>query len=93
MLEKIEKVAACACVSVMAVLVFANMFFQSLGKSWRAVILAICRQGLYIPIVYLMTHQFGLAGLELTQASADLLAFTLSAAVMLHYFKTEFGKE
>lgn len=76
-----------------AVLVFANMFFQSLGKSWRAVILAICRQGLYIPIVYLMTHQFGLAGLELTQASADLLAFTLSAAVMLHYFKTEFGKE
>jgi putative MATE family efflux protein len=76
-----------------AVLVFANMFFQSLGKSWRAVILAICRQGLYIPIVYLMTHQFGLAGLELTQASADLLAFALSAAVMLHYFKTEFGKE
>ena len=76
-----------------AVLVFANMFFQSLGKSWRAVILAICRQGLYIPLVYLMTNRFGLPGLELTQASADLLAFALSAAVIAHYFKTEFGKE
>lgn len=76
-----------------AVLVFANMFFQSLGKSWRAVILAICRQGLYIPLVYLMTNRFGLTGLELTQASADLLAFLLSAGVIVHYFKTEFGKE
>ena len=76
-----------------AVLVFANMFFQSLGKSWRAVILAICRQGLYIPMVYLMTSQFGLTGLEMTQASADLLSFLLSAGVIAHYFKTEFGKE
>lgn len=76
-----------------AVLVFANMFFQSLGKSWRAVVLAICRQGLYIPLVYLMTGRFGLTGLELTQASADLLAFALSAGVIAHYFKTEFGRE
>ena len=76
-----------------AVMVFSNMFFQSLGKSWRAVILAICRQGLYIPLVYLMTACFGLAGLERTQAVSDLLAFTLAASVTGHYFKTEFGKE
>ena len=76
-----------------AVMVFSNMFFQSLGKSWRAVILAICRQGLYIPLVYLMTDCFGLAGLERTQAVSDLLAFTLAASVTGHYFKTEFGKE
>lgn len=76
-----------------AVLVFGNMFFQSLGKSWRAVLLAICRQGLYIPLVYLMTACFGLTGLERTQAVSDLLAFAVSATVFLHYFKTEFGKE
>lgn len=76
-----------------AVLVFANMFFQSLGKSWRAVVLAVCRQGLYIPLVYLMTSRFGLTGLEQTQAAADLLAFVLSAGVMLHYFGMEFGRE
>lgn len=76
-----------------AVMVFGNMFFQSLGKSWRAVLLAICRQGLYIPLVYLMTARFGLTGLEQTQALSDLLAFLLSAAVVAHYFKTEFRKE
>ncbi len=76
-----------------AVLVFANMFFQSLGKSWRAVLLAVCRQGLYIPLVCFMTARFGLPGLECTQATADLLAFVISACVMLHYFKMEFGKE
>ena len=76
-----------------AVMVFANMFFQALGKSWRAVVLAICRQGLYIPLVYLMTGRFGLPGLERTQAASDLLAFAVAAVVLLHYFKTEFGKE
>lgn len=76
-----------------AVLVFANMFFQSLGKSWRAVLLAVCRQGVYIPLVCLLTARFGLPGLECTQAAADLIAFLLSAAVILHYFRTEFGKE
>ena len=83
----------CLTLPLGAVLVFANMFFQSLGKSWRAVLLAICRQGLYIPLVYLMTGRFGLSGLESTQAVADVLSFVLSASVILHYFKTEFGKE
>lgn len=83
----------CLTLPLGAVLVFANMFFQSLGKSWRAVILAVCRQGLYIPLVYLMTGCFGLTGLERTQAVADLLAFLLSAGVMVHYFKLEFGRE
>ena len=76
-----------------AVLVFANMFFQSLGKSWRAVLLAVCRQGVYIPLVCLLTARFGLPGLECTQAVADLIAFLLSASVILRYFRTEFGKE
>lgn len=83
----------CLTLPLGAVLVFANMFFQSLGKSWRAVILAVCRQGLYIPLVYLLTSRAGLAGLERSQACADLLAFLLSAGVMAHYFKTEFGAE
>lgn len=83
----------CLTLPLGAVAVFSNMFFQSLGKSWRAVLLAVCRQGLYIPLVYLMTACFGLTGLERTQAASDLAAFILSASVILHYFKTEFGKE
>jgi putative MATE family efflux protein len=76
-----------------AVLTFANMLFQSLGKSFRATVLAVCRQGLYIPLVFVLASQFGLTGLEVTQAVADLLAFVISAAIMGHYFLREFGKD
>ncbi len=83
----------CLTLPLGAVLVFANMFFQSLGKSWRAVMLAICRQGLYIPLVFFMAGRAGLAGLEWTQAVCDLMAFAFSASVILLYFKREFGRE
>lgn len=35
----------CVSLPLAAVLVFANMLFQSLGKSWRASLLALCRAG------------------------------------------------
>lgn len=76
-----------------AVLAFSNMLFQSLGKSWRATLLAICRQGLFIPLVYLLRWRFGLTGLEATQPVADLLAFLFAASVMLHYFLREFDRQ
>ena len=75
-----------------SVAVFSNMFFQSMGKSWRATILAISRPGLLIVMSYLLTGLFGLSGLVWAQAAADLLAFVLSAAVMLRYFKYEFDQ-
>lgn len=76
-----------------AVLVFSNMLFQSLGKSWRATILAICRQGLAIPMVFFLSWRFGLSGLEATYALADLVSFVFSAGILSHYFLREFGKE
>lgn len=76
-----------------AVLTFANMFFQSLGKPVRATVLAVCRQGLFIPLVYFLSWRYGLTGLEITYAVADLLAFAISGTIMLHYFKYEFGQE
>lgn len=81
----------CLTLSLGAVNIFANMFFQSLGKSWRASLLAVFRHGVYIPIVFLLSACFGLVGLECAQAVADLLAFLLAAVIILHYFKTEFG--
>lgn len=83
----------CVTLPLTAVLTFSNMLFQSLGKSIRATILAICRQGLYIPLVYLLSWRFGLTGLELTQAVGDLLGFLISASIISHYFLREFGKE
>ena len=78
----------CISLPLAAVLVFANMLFQSLGKSWRASLLALCRQGMFfIPLVYLLPMHFGLLGLEVTQ-----IAFLVSAAFLLHYFRREFDR-
>lgn len=83
----------CVSLPLAAVLVFANMLFQSLGKSWRASLLALCRQGMFfIPLVYLLPMCFGLLGLEMTQMCSDLIAFLVSAAFLLHYFRREFDK-
>ena len=75
------------------VMVFSNMLFQSLGKSGRATVLAICRHGLYIPLVFLMAGNFGLFGLEISQSIADTLTFLVSAIIMLHFFRSEFRQE
>lgn len=84
----------CVSLPLAAVLVFANMLFQSMGRSWRASVLAICRQGLFfIPLVFLLPRLFGLTGLEMTQMVSDLIAFVCSGAVMLHFFRTEFRRE
>ena len=83
----------CFTLPLMAVLTFANMFFQSLGKSGRATVLAICRQGVLIPLAFILPWQFNLTGLEITQAASDLVAFLVSGSIMLHYFLKEFGKE
>jgi len=83
----------CISLPLAAVLVFANMLFQSLGKSWRASLLALCRQGMFfIPLVYLLPMHFGLLGLEVTQMCSDLIAFLVSAAFLLHYFWREFDR-
>ena len=84
----------CITLPLGAVLVFANMLFQSVGKYWRASLLAVSRQGLFfIPLVFLLPAKFGLTGLELTQATSDLIAFVVSASMLLYYFLREFRRE
>jgi len=55
-----------------------NMFFQVLGKTVRAVIAAVARQGLFfIPLILLLPRLFGLAGIQLAQPVGDVLTFIL----------------
>ena len=76
-----------------AVLVFANMLFQSMGCSWRAALLAVCKQGLcFIPVVLILAEQLGLQGLEMSQMIADLITAVISGGALLHFFVFQFGK-
>lgn len=56
-----------------------NMLFQNIRMTFPATLLAIGRQGLFfIPAVLVLPRFFGLQGVEMTQAVADVCTFLLS---------------
>ncbi len=83
----------CLTLPLSPLMMFTNMLFQSLGKSGRASFLAMFRQCIFIPLVFFLSSQFALTGLELTQATADLLAAAATAVFLTQYFRREFWKE
>ncbi len=83
----------CLTLPLGAVNIFANMFFQSLGKSFRASLLAVFRHGCFIPAVYLLSGWLGLTGLEISQSVADVLAFAVAVVITGACLATEFRTE
>jgi len=66
-----------------------NMLFQSLGRSKTALFLAACRSGLFfIPTLVILSGLFGLAGIEISQAVADVLAAVVTLPIVVSYLKT-----
>ena len=56
--------------------VMSNMMLQTIGKTGSATFMAMARQGIFfIPLIYLLSHCFGLVGVQMTQSVADCLAF------------------
>ena len=72
---------------LMAVVTMSNMLFQTTGKTVRATLLAIARQGLtFIPCVLLLPRLLTPAiwGVYLAQPAADLVTFLMAVPMMLH---------
>lgn len=70
------------------VLVTANMLFQSIGKSVRASLLSMCRQGIYfIPLILILPKTIGLLGVELCQPISDVLTFLTSLPLLISFLK------
>lgn len=64
--------------------VMSNMMAQNLGRVFRASFLAMARQGLlFIPCVLILTHFFGMFGVQISQAIADLLTFFITVPMMM----------
>ena len=56
-----------------------NMMLQTIGKSFRASLLAMSRQGLFfIPAVLLLPALIGIQGVEIAQPIADVCSFVLA---------------
>lgn len=56
-----------------------NMLFQNIRMTFKSTLLSIGRQGMFfLPSLWTLPLVFGLSGVEMTQAVADLLTFALS---------------
>ena len=76
----------CCTLITIPVCVCANMLFQSIGLAGRASLLACLRSGvLFIPVLLLLAHFFGLRGIALAQPAADVLAMLISLPFLLGF--------
>ena len=73
-------------------LTMSNMMSQSIGYGFRATLLAISRQGLFlIPVLLIAAHFLGLLGIQLAQPVADIATLVLTLVIIRGIFK-EFNK-
>ena len=68
-----------AALPLMGTSVPSNMMLQSIGKGVKASITSAARSGIFfIPLILILPRMFGLFGVEITQAVADVFAFALT---------------
>ncbi|MCM1424947.1 MAG: MATE family efflux transporter, partial [bacterium] len=63
-------------------IIMCNMMLQSIGKGVKASIVSSARQGIFfLPLIAVLPHFFGLAGVEVCQAVSDVCALTVSIPI------------
>ena len=68
-----------AALPLLAFTVITNMMLQSTGKGVKASITSSARSGIFfIPLILILPSLFGLTGVEITQACADVLTVFIS---------------
>jgi Na+-driven multidrug efflux pump len=79
--------AQCIAMLFMPFSTITNMTFQSIGKSWTATFLSSLRQGIFfLPLIILLPDYIGLAGVQYTQAIADVLTFLVCIPFVIVFF-------
>lgn len=82
-----------AVLPLLATSILTNMMLQASGKGIKSSITSSARNGIFfIPLILILPHFFGLAGVEMTQAWADVLTFLLAVPMAyseLKHMKTD----
>ncbi len=73
---------------LVSTIVLTNMLMQTIRKPVRANLVAAARSGLFfIPLIFLLPHFFGLLGVEMCQAWADVCSFSMAVPIAWSAFK------
>lgn len=76
--------AQCVTIPLMGFVIISNMLLQTIGKAVKASIVAMSRQFLFlIPALFLLGNLWGLFGIQICQAVADLCAFILAVPLSM----------
>lgn len=68
--------------------IMVNMLTQSIGYGFRASLVAMGRQGLFlIPVLLIFPRIFGILGLQMAQPVADMMTFVLATVVVIGIIK------
>ncbi len=71
---------------------YVNQLYQSLGFVKGATVLASCRQGIFfVPLIFLLPALWGLDGILLTQALADVLTCLVSVPFNVYFLRKVLG--
>ena len=66
-----------------------NMLYQSIRRAGIASLLSLLRSGaIFIPVLLILHHFWGLAGIQLAQPVADMLTGLISIPFMLYFLRT-----
>ena len=69
----------CITLPLQSWIILNNMMLQTIGKTFKASLLAMSRQGLFfIPAILILPLIFGLFGIQLSQPVADVASFILA---------------
>jgi putative MATE family efflux protein len=78
----------CITLPLSAWIIITNMMLQTIGKSKEASILSLSRQGLFfLPVILILPHIIGLAGIQSSQPIADIATFIVSLSMGLRTTK------
>ncbi|MGN0244316.1 MAG: MATE family efflux transporter [Lachnospiraceae bacterium] len=81
--------AQCISMPFIATGVVANMTFQVIGKSGIGTFLSSLRQGIFfIPLIWILPRLFGLTGVQISQALADIATFFVTLPFLFYFYKS-----
>ncbi len=74
--------------AISAFYMIGSMMLQNLGKSFKATILAVARQGIvFIPLILILPRFFGLTGALISQPISDMVSFILALPLLIPELK------
>ena len=81
--------AQCLSLFFLPISLCGNMLFQSIGRSGMATFLSMIRSGIvFIPILWIFSHVFGLLGIQISQVTADIISAAITLPFVVSFFRS-----